>query len=103
MAAVPSGPEWRSEAGSTLREGVTKWVSRARCSGNAEWILIWKPAQLDYPIDGPLSFHGSFESAVTELFALYEHATKPLYVVANASQCLAIVDDIPASQQQGSN
>ena len=101
ITVAPSGPEWRIEAGSTLREGVTKWVSRARCSGNAEWILIWKPAQLDYPIDGPLSFHGSFESAMTGLFSLYEHATKPLYVVANASQCLAIVDDIPASQQGG--
>lgn len=101
IAVAPAGPEWRIEPGSTLHEGVTTWVSRARCSNNAEWILIWKPAQLDYPIDGPLSFRGSFESAITELFALYAHATKPLFVVANATQCLAIVDDIPASQQGG--
>ncbi|MBS6740077.1 MAG: TcpQ domain-containing protein [Enterobacteriaceae bacterium] len=98
---VASGPEWRIEPGLTLREGVTKWISKARCTTNAEWVLIWKPVQVDYPIDGPLSFRGSFESSITELFGLYRNAKKPLFVVANPTQCLVVIDDIPASQQGG--
>lgn len=101
LTVAPVGPEWRIEPGLTLREGVTKWVSRARCTTNAEWVLIWKPVQVDYPIDGPLSFRGSFESSITELFELYRSAKKPLFVVANPTQCLVVIDDIPASQQGG--
>ena len=51
-----------SRDGSTLRDTLEAWAKRAR------WTVRWEPQDLNYPIEAPLTFHGSFEDAVSELF-----------------------------------
>ncbi|PYB13289.1 pilus assembly protein PilL, partial [Pseudomonas aeruginosa] len=67
--AEPSRPlaqAWSAETGSTLRDTLEAWAKRAR------WTVRWEPQDLNYPIEAPLTFHGSFEDAVSELFPLYD-------------------------------
>ncbi|MDH4711694.1 TcpQ domain-containing protein, partial [Pseudomonas aeruginosa] len=63
-SAEPSRPltqAWSAETGSTLRDTLEAWAKRAR------WTVRWEPQDLNYPIEAPLTFHGSFEDAVSEL------------------------------------
>ncbi|MCS8340844.1 toxin co-regulated pilus biosynthesis Q family protein, partial [Pseudomonas aeruginosa] len=66
--AEPSRPlaqAWSAETGSTLRDTLEAWAKRAR------WTVRREPQDLNYRIEAPLTFHGSFEDAVSELFPLY--------------------------------
>ncbi|MBX6349801.1 TcpQ domain-containing protein, partial [Pseudomonas aeruginosa] len=76
---------WSAETGSTLRDTLEAWAKRAR------WTVRWEPQDLNYPIEAPLSFHGSFEDAVSELFPLYDAAERPFLVNASRPQSLIII------------
>ena len=45
------------------------------------------------PLDAPLMFRGSFESAMEQVFELYRTAQKPLYAQASRMQCIITVSD----------
>ncbi|HDZ2454025.1 TPA: TcpQ domain-containing protein [Klebsiella pneumoniae] len=95
VSALPVGQTWRAEPGSTLKETLTGWASKATCSNGGNWVVIW-PVSLDYRIDAPLVFHGNFESVLVQVFDLYRRAEKPLFAEANRIQCLISVSDTPA-------
>lgn len=65
---------WTAEAGSTLRESVEEWAKKAR------WKVIWAQEDLNYPIDAPLHFEGSFQEAIKQLFPLYDNAPRSFVV-----------------------
>lgn len=98
LAAAPTGKNWHGEAGTTLKETVLRWASEARCENgnNAHWLIVW-PVQTDYPIDYPLDIQGNFETVIVQLFNLYRHAKKPLYIDANRFQCVISVSDSPGT------
>jgi defect-in-organelle-trafficking protein DotC len=73
---------WTAAAGSTLRETVEAWAKKAG------WHVDWKPEDLNYGISGSIRIEGSFEEAVGQLFAYYEHAERPMEVPASRSQKL---------------
>lgn len=88
--AEPSRPlaqAWSAETGSTLRDTLEAWAKRAR------WTVRWEPQDLNYPIEAPLTFHGSFEDAVSELFPLYDAAERPFLVNASRPQSLIIIKE----------
>ncbi|MGX5056773.1 PFGI-1 class ICE element type IV pilus protein PilL2 [Enterobacter asburiae] len=95
VAALPDGQTWLAEPGTTLKETLTRWASKAPCSNGGNWVVIW-PVTLDYRIDAPLIFHGNFESVMVQVFDLYRKAEKPLFAEANRIQCLISVSDTPA-------
>lgn len=95
VAPLPVGQTWRAEPGSTLKETLTGWASKAPCSNGGNWVVVW-PVSLDYRIDAPLVFHGNFESVLVQVFDLYRRAEKPLFAEANRIQCLISVSDTPA-------
>ncbi|WP_034948918.1 PFGI-1 class ICE element type IV pilus protein PilL2 [Erwinia oleae] len=95
VTVAPVGQTWRAEPGSTLKETLTGWASKAPCSNGGNWVVIW-PVSLDYRIDAPLIFHGNFESVMVQVFDLYRKAEKPLFAEANRIQCLISVSDTPA-------
>nr|WP_310615710.1 TcpQ domain-containing protein [Pantoea cypripedii] len=99
VTASPVGQTWRAEPGSTLKETLTNWASKASCSNGGNWVVIW-PVSLDYRIDAPLVFHGNFESVLVQVFDLYRKAEKPLFAEANRIQCLVSVSDTPAGGGQ---
>ena len=78
---------WSAETGSTLRDTLEAWAKRAR------WTVRWEPQDLNYPIEAPLTFHGSFEDAVSELFPLYDAAERPFLVNASRPQSLIIIKE----------
>lgn len=78
---------WSAEMGSTLRDTLEAWAKRAR------WTVRWEPQDLNYPIEAPLTFHGSFEDAVSELFPLYDAAERPFLVNASRPQSLIIIKE----------
>ncbi|MGE1491705.1 TcpQ domain-containing protein [Pseudomonas aeruginosa] len=89
-SAEPSRPltqAWSAETGSTLRDTLEAWAKRAR------WTVRWEPQDLNYPIEAPLTFHGSFEDAVSELFPLYDAAERPFLVNASRPQSLIIIKE----------
>ncbi|RLM24728.1 hypothetical protein BIY29_08395 [Brenneria alni] len=98
VSVQPLGTTWRAEVGTTLRESLNKWASDAQCVNGGNWVVVW-PVSLDYRIDAPLSFHGNFESAVTQVFDLYRNAEKPLFSEANRIQCLIFVSDRPGERR----
>ena len=65
---------WTAEAGSTLRESVEAWAKKAR------WRVIWAQEDLNYPIEAPLRFEGSFQEAIKQLFPLYDNAPRSFVV-----------------------
>ncbi|MCO2447590.1 pilus assembly protein PilL [Pseudomonas aeruginosa] len=86
----PSRPlpqAWSAETGSTLRDTLEAWAKRAR------WTVRWEPQDLNYPIEAPLTFHDSFEDAVSELFPLYDAAERPFLVNASRPQSLIIIKE----------
>lgn len=80
IAAVAPQETWKATVGSTLRQCVEEWAKRAG------WQVIWGPEDLDYPIEAPLSFTGSFSSAVKQIFPLYDNAKRSFVVDGNAGQ-----------------
>ncbi|UVO09266.1 TcpQ domain-containing protein [Pectobacterium polonicum] len=98
VSTFPQGTLWRAEVGTTLHESVNKWASESSCVNGGNWIVIW-PVNVDYRIDAPLSFHGNFESAITQAFDLYRNAEKPLFAEANRIQCLISVSDRPGERR----
>ncbi|POE02638.1 PFGI-1 class ICE element type IV pilus protein PilL2 [Pectobacterium odoriferum] len=98
VSAQSQGTLWRAEVGTTLRESVNKWASEASCVNGGNWIVIW-PVNVDYRIDAPLSFHGNFESVITQVFDLYRDADTPLFAAANRIQCLISVSDRPGERR----
>ncbi|RQF52126.1 pilus assembly protein PilL [Pseudomonas aeruginosa] len=78
---------WSAETGSTLRDTLEAWAKRAR------WTVRWEPQDLNYAIEAPLTFHGSFEDAVSELFPLYDAAERPFLVNASRPQSLIIIKE----------
>lgn len=65
---------WTAEVGSTLRESVEEWAKKAK------WRVIWAQEDLNYPIDAPLRFQGSFQEAIKQLFPLYDNAPRSFVV-----------------------
>lgn len=97
VITVASGPEWKAVVGTTLKESLTYWAGRADCQGGGHWVVIWQ-TPVDYLIEAPLAFRGSFESALDQVFDLYRPAEKRLYAEANRAQCLVSVTDKPADR-----
>ncbi|WP_117140435.1 PFGI-1 class ICE element type IV pilus protein PilL2 [Pseudomonas amygdali] len=77
VATVAPQQTWNAPVGSTLRQSVEDWAKRAG------WQVIWVPEDLDYPIEAPLSFTGSFSSAVRQIFPLYDNAKRSFVVDGN--------------------
>ncbi|CAG9170063.1 TcpQ domain-containing protein [Cupriavidus pinatubonensis] len=77
---APAPLTWVAKSGSTLRESVREWAQRAG------WDLRWVPDDLDYPIDGKLTYDGTFEAAITWIFRVYEKAERPMLVDGNPQQ-----------------
>ncbi|WP_047305773.1 TcpQ domain-containing protein [Pseudomonas fluorescens] len=76
-AAPPTRPlpqVWTAEVGSTLRDSVEAWAKKAR------WRVIWAQEDLNYPIEAPLHFEGSFQEAIKQLFPLYDNAPRSFVV-----------------------
>ncbi|ERT15327.1 pilus assembly protein PilL [Pseudomonas sp. CAH-1] len=65
---------WTAEVGSTLRETVEEWAKKAN------WRVIWAQEDLNYPIEAPLRFEGSFQESIKQLFPLYDNAPRPFVV-----------------------
>ncbi|EAA2983487.1 hypothetical protein DNY73_18330 [Salmonella enterica subsp. diarizonae] len=97
VKALPSGPEWKAAAGITLKESLTAWAEKADCPNGGNWVVIWQ-TPVDYLIEAPLTFRGSFESALDQVFDLYRPAEKRLYAEANRLQCLVSVTGWPADR-----
>ncbi|MNF67607.1 Toxin co-regulated pilus biosynthesis protein Q [compost metagenome] len=73
-APQPLPQIWMAASGSTLRDSVEDWAKRAN------WTVIWRAVGLDYPIEAPLRFEGSFPEAISQVFPLYDKAPRPFYV-----------------------
>ncbi|EEG2784231.1 hypothetical protein GXR14_002932 [Salmonella enterica] len=97
VKALPSGPEWKAAAGITLQESLTAWAEKADCPNGGHWVVIWQ-TPVDYRIEAPLTFRGSFESALDQMFDLYRPAEKRLYAEANRAQCLVSVTGRPVDR-----
>ncbi|EEN5588527.1 TcpQ domain-containing protein [Salmonella enterica] len=97
VKALPSGPEWKAAAGTTLKESLTVWAEKADCPNGGNWVVIWQ-TPVDYLIEAPLTFRGSFESALDQVFDLYRPAEKRLYAEAHRAQCLVSVTGRPADR-----
>lgn len=97
---VIDGKIWQAPAGKTLREVLSKWVIEQRCESgaSANWTLIWPTAVTDYQLEAPLTFRGSFESMLDQMFQLYKYAETPLFADGNRVQCLVAVSDTPAKK-----
>lgn len=91
------GKVWRAQPGTTLRRTLMQWAGETRCEtvDGTKWTVIWPASVTDYRLDAPLTFHGSFESMLTQVFDLYHTASKPLYAKASRMQCLVSVTDTP--------
>lgn len=72
--AKPSLPEWRAEAGQTLRQTLAAW------SKEAGWNLVWSPTleDVDYLIEGGHAWHANFIDAAKELLRNYRNVEIPL-------------------------
>jgi hypothetical protein len=73
-----SGQNLDGTAGTTLREMLMKWAQDTRCESGASphWTVIWPVAVTDYRLDAPLTFRGSFETMLGQMFDLYRTAQK---------------------------
>ena len=91
---VQAAKIWRAERGSTLKDTLYLWAAEEKCSHgqNATWNIVWA-TEINYRIDAPLSFPGSFREALNGVFHLYTTATVPLFAGISTTQCLLKVDD----------
>ncbi|MDR9863442.1 PFGI-1 class ICE element type IV pilus protein PilL2 [Pseudomonas baetica] len=79
-APTPQPTYWTAAVGSTLHQTITDWCKRAG------WQLIWSQEDLDYPIEAPLSFKGTFAEAIAQIFPLYDSAKRSFVVDGNSGQ-----------------
>lgn len=86
-AAPAPRPIWEAQSGETLRKAITRWCQRAH------YTLDWQAESLDYPIEAPLRFSGSFEEAVKEIFHLYDKAPRTFIVDGRIAQSRLIVSE----------
>lgn len=100
VAPVAQGKTWLAPSGTTLREMLMKWAQETRCESGASphWTVIWPVSVTDYRLDAPLTFRGSFETLLGQMFDLYRTAQKPLYAEASRMQCVVSVTDLPAGR-----
>lgn len=100
VAPVATGRSWLAPSGTTLREMLLKWAQETRCESGASphWTVIWPLTVTDYRLDAPLTFRGSFESMLGQMFDLYRTAQKPLWAEASRVQCVVSVSDTPAAR-----
>jgi hypothetical protein len=93
VKAVPSPKIWRAIQGSTLKDTLYSWAAEEKCTGgqSGNWSVAWL-TDVNYRIDAPLSFSGSFKDALNGVFRLYTTAAVPLYAGISTSQCLLKVD-----------
>lgn len=91
---IPKPKIWRAERGSTLKDTMFIWALEEKClvGNNKTWSVQWL-TEVNYRIDAPLSFTGSFKDALNGIFSLYGAASVPLYAGTRSSQCLLKVDD----------
>lgn len=78
---------WNATVGSTLRQTVERWAAEEG------WHVEWQPNDLDYPIEAALRFEGSFETAVREIFPLYDKASRSFKVSGSRPQKLLIISE----------
>ncbi|MNE00644.1 Toxin co-regulated pilus biosynthesis protein Q [compost metagenome] len=97
VAPAVQGKNWLAPSGTTLREMLMKWAQDTRCESgaSAQWTVIWPVSVTDYRLDAPLTFRGSFETMLGQMFDLYRTAQKPLYAEASRIQCVVSVTDTP--------
>ncbi|MEG5552395.1 TcpQ domain-containing protein [Enterobacter wuhouensis] len=100
VAPVIEGKSWLAPSGTTLREMLMKWAQDTRCESgaSAHWTVIWPVSVTDYRLDAPLTFRGTFETMLGQMFDLYRTAQKPLYAEASRIQCVVSVTDSPAGR-----
>jgi type IV pili sensor histidine kinase/response regulator len=78
-APPPPLPTWSAQVGSTLHQTVADWCKRAGVR------LIWNQEDLDYPIEAPLNFKGTFPDVIAQIFPLYDGAKRSFVVDGNTS------------------
>lgn len=83
----PPKPIWEARQGESLQQVIERW------SQTASYKVDWLAVGLDYPIDAPLRFQGTFEEAVLSIFQLYEKAERPFAVDGRRSQHRLIVSE----------
>lgn len=83
----PPKPVWEARQGESLQQVIKRW------SQTAGYKVDWRAEDLDYPIDAPLRFQGSYEEAVLSIFKLYQHADRPFDVDGRRSQHRLIVNE----------
>lgn len=93
-APKPAPPRWHAERGATLRDTMFIWAAQEKCAigQNGTWSVAWL-TDVNYRIDAPLAFSGSFRDALDGVFRLYSAASVPLYAGISTAQCLLKVDD----------
>lgn len=97
--SVPSPipkPVWEARVGDSLRKVITGWSQRAN------YTLAWHAEDLDYPIEAPLRFEGSYEDAVASIFQLYDKADRPFVVDGRRAQLrLNVSEDQEKTKRAG--
>lgn len=93
-APVPVQETWRAEAGQTLKDVLFTWSAKADCGNGRHWTVDWA-TDVNYSVDAPLSFTGSYRDALNGIFGLYLNASVPLYAGTSTPQCLLKVDNKP--------
>ncbi|WP_324729574.1 TcpQ domain-containing protein [Pseudomonas chlororaphis] len=80
-------PIWEARVGDSLRKVIEGW------SQKAHYQVDWQVEDLDYSIDAPLRFQGTYEEAVASIFQLYEKADRSFDVDGRRSQGRLIVSE----------
>lgn len=95
IAPPPPKPVWSARRGSTLRQSLESWATKANCdapdariAGQTNWTLAWAPADVDYRIAAPLTFDGSISEAAQSLIRLYANADVRLGLRVHPNQCV---------------
>ncbi|WP_247868541.1 MULTISPECIES: TcpQ domain-containing protein [unclassified Pseudomonas] len=91
-APIPK-PVWIASEGESLRKVITAWSQRAG------YTLSWRAEDLDYGIEAPLRFEGSYEEAVASIFHLYDKADRSFIVDGRRPQHrLIVTEDLKKSK-----
>lgn len=91
---IPVQETWRAETGQTLKDVLFAWSAKADCGTGRHWTVDWA-TDVNYRIDAPLMFTGSYRDALNGIFGLYQGASTPLYAGTATAQCLLKVDHSP--------
>lgn len=92
-APIPK-PVWEAKVGDSLRKVITAWSQRA------SYTLDWQAEDLDYPIEAPLHFEGTYEEAIASIFQLYEKADRSFTVDGRRAQHrLNVAEDLNKSKR----